>query len=219
MALSTLSREESKAPPVAVNDDPSVHETASVPTQPRMKSDQKLQILSTFIVFMNTWGFLLMSGVFQAYYELYLISEQSSSNIAWISTTCAFIVLSAGLVTGPLYDRGFYKMLLLLGSLLQVFGLMMLSLSTEYYQLFLCQGVCVGLGAGIVFTPSVSAAAACLPNPATRAKAMGLMACGSCIGGIIYPIMFRALCFGVIAVSNQWSAASSIRQFSQIYPS
>ncbi|KAM4065024.1 major facilitator superfamily protein [Hirsutella rhossiliensis] len=154
---------------------------------------QRLQILSTFIVFMNTWGFLLTSGAFQAYYELTLIRDQSSSNISWISTTCAFLVLSAGLVTGPLYDRGWYRTLLLFGSLLQVFGLMMLSISTKYYELFLCQAICVGLGAGIVFTPSVSAAAACLPNPATRAKAMGLMACGSCIGGIVFPIMFRAL--------------------------
>lgn len=85
-------------------------------------------------------------------------------------------------MTGPLYDRGFYKPLLVAGSLLQVFGFMMLSISTEYYQLFLSQAICIGIGSGIVFTPSVSAAAACLPNPATRAKAMGLMACGSCVG-------------------------------------
>jgi predicted MFS family arabinose efflux permease len=71
------------------------------------------------------------------------------------------------------------------GSILQIFGLMMLSLGTQYYQLFLCQAICTGIGAGIVFTPSVTAAVACLPNPATRAKAMGLMACGSSIGMIV----------------------------------
>ncbi|KAF1954063.1 MFS general substrate transporter [Byssothecium circinans] len=69
----------------------------------------------------------------------------------------------------------------------------MLSIATQYYQLFLCQAICVGIRAGIVFTPSVAAAVACLPDPATRAKAMGLMACGSSIGGIIYPLMFRSL--------------------------
>jgi predicted MFS family arabinose efflux permease len=58
----------------------------------------------------------------------------------------------------------------------------MLSLSQEYYQLFLSQAICIGLGTGIVFTPSVAAAAACLTDTATRAKAMGLMACGSSIG-------------------------------------
>ncbi|KAF2690159.1 MFS general substrate transporter [Lentithecium fluviatile CBS 122367] len=51
----------------------------------------------------------------------------------------------------------------------------------------------VGLGAGIAFTPSVAAAVATLTDPATRAKAMGLIACGSSIGGIIYPLMFRSI--------------------------
>lgn len=91
-------------------------------------------------------------------------------------------MLSAGVITGPLYDHGYYRPLLILGSLLQVFGMMMLSLSTKYYQLFLSQAICVGLGAGIAFTPSVAAAAACLTDPATRAKGMGFMACGSSIG-------------------------------------
>ncbi|KAK9441950.1 Major facilitator superfamily domain, general substrate transporter [Metarhizium brunneum] len=188
----------------AVNGSPAEDASPS-PTSPRIGRRRWLQILSTFIVFMNTWGFLLTSGAFQAHYELFLIRDQSSSNIAWISTTSAFLVFAAGIVTGPLYDRGFYKPLLVAGSLLQVFGFMMLSISTEYYQLFLSQAICIGIGSGIVFTPSVSAAAACLPNPATRAKAMGLMACGSCVGGIVFPTMFRAL---VPRVGFPWTVRS-----------
>lgn len=88
------------------------------------------------------------------------------------------------MLAGPAFDHGWYGALLLSGTNLQVFGLMMLSLSDTYYQVFLSQAICVGLGAGIAFTPSVAAAATCLTNPATRAKAMGLMACGSSIGKI-----------------------------------
>lgn len=135
---------------------------------------------------MSTRGILLTFGAFQTYYEQTLIRSKSSSDISWISTTGAFIVLSAGIVTGPLYDHGYYRVLIIFGSLLQVFGMMMLSISKEYYQLFITQAICVGLGAGIAFTPSVAAAAACLTNPATRAKAMGLMACGSSIGTYLY---------------------------------
>ncbi|KUI60904.1 Riboflavin transporter MCH5 [Cytospora mali] len=173
--------------------------------EPRLAPKQWLQILSTFLVFFNTWGLLLTFGVFQTYYEQVILPGQPSSNISWISTTCAFIILSAGIITGPLFDRGFYRSLVLFGSLLQVFGLMMLSLSSKYYQLFLCQAICVGLGAGIVFTPSVAAAAACLTTPAIRARAMGLMACGSSIGGIIYPIMFRYL---VPQIGFPWTVRS-----------
>ncbi|RYC55500.1 hypothetical protein CHU98_g10713 [Xylaria longipes] len=176
-----------------------------VPPLPKKEPKEWLQILSTFIVFFNTWGFLLTSGAFQSYYELVLIKNYSNSDIAWISTTCAFILLSGGAITGPLYDRGFYPALLLAGSLLQVAGIMLLSLCTQFYQLFLCHGVCIGLGAGILFTPSVSAAAACLPDPATRAKAMGLMSCGSSIGGIVYPLMLRYL---VPRIGFPWATRS-----------
>ncbi|KAH8688700.1 putative MFS monocarboxylate transporter [Talaromyces proteolyticus] len=182
-----------KAPNSSLNSDAVPAATATAAAAPSLGRTEWLQILSTFIVFTNTWGFLLTSGVLQAHYELVLLRDQSSSNISWISTTCAFLVLSAGIVTGPLYDRGFYRLLLLAGSVLQVFGLMMLSISTRYYQLFLSHGICIGIGAGVAFTPSVSAAARSLPHPATRAKAMGLMASGSCIGGIVFPLALRAL--------------------------
>jgi MFS family permease len=72
--------------------------------------------------------------------------------------------------------------LLIAGSSLEILGLFMLSLSKEYYQLFLSQAICCGLGAGIVFTPSVAAAASIFTNPATRAKIMGLVAAMSSIG-------------------------------------
>lgn len=145
-------------------------------------------------------GLLLTFGVFQNYYETVLLRHESSSNISWISTTCVFVVLSSGVLTGPLYDRGYYKKLLVLGASVEVFGLMMLSLSTNYYQLFLSQSICVGLGAGIVFTPSVAAAAACFTNPATRAKIMGLMAAMSSIGSHSNTLIlqYRSLILGQV---------------------
>ncbi|OTA64667.1 putative MFS monocarboxylate transporter [Hypoxylon sp. EC38] len=204
MATTSLQDGERKVPSAEVSDS-SIPGAQERPIPSHLSSKQWLQILSTFIVFFNTWGFLLTSGVFQSYYELSLISDYSSSDISWISTACAFFLLASGLVTGPLYDFGLYKPLLFGGSCLQVFGLMMLSLSTKYYQLFLCQAICVGFGAGMAFTPSVAAAAACLPDPAMRARAMGLMASGSSIGGIIYPIMFRYL---VSEIGFPWTVRS-----------
>jgi MFS family permease len=110
-----------------------------------------------------------------------LLPEKSSSDIAWISTVCAFILLFSGLVTGPLLDYGYLRPLLFLGSLLEVFGLMMISLSTEYYHVFLSQGICVGLGGGMLYIPSIAAAAASLQD-FRRAKFMGLIASATGIG-------------------------------------
>lgn len=67
----------------------------------------------------------------------------------------------------------------------------MTSLATRYWQIMLAQGLCVGLGAGCLFVPSV----AILPQyfQKRRALANGIAASGSSIGGVIYPIMFRQL--------------------------
>ncbi|KAK9421830.1 putative Monocarboxylate permease-like protein, mch4 [Seiridium unicorne] len=64
--------------------------------------------------------------------------------------------LPTGLIAGPIYDRGYLRLLLVAGSLMVVFGMMMLSLSTEYWQALLAQAFCVGIGAGLLFVPTVS---------------------------------------------------------------
>ena len=65
-----------------------------------------------------------------------------------------------GVFTGPLYDMGYHRTLLYLGSFLTVLGMMALSFATQYYQIILAQGVCLGLGAGIVYVPSLALIAA-----------------------------------------------------------
>lgn len=68
----------------------------------------------------------------------------------------------------------------------------MLSLCTEYYQVILAQAVCIGIGAGCLFVPSVAIISTYFNN--TRiALAMGIAASGSSLGGVIYPIVFYRL--------------------------
>jgi MFS family permease len=90
-------------------------------------------------------------------------------------------MLFSGLVTGTLFDYGYLRPLLLWGSLLEVFGLMMTSFSTQYYQLFLAQGICVGLGGGMLYIPTIAAAATGIQQ-FRRAKFIGLIASATGIG-------------------------------------
>lgn len=96
-----------------------------------------------------------------------------------------------GVISGPLFDAGYFYALLPTGTFLLVLGMMMKSLSTKYYQIMLAQGICVGIGAGFLFVPSV----ALLPQyfHKRRALANGIAASGSSIGGVLFPIMFRQL--------------------------
>lgn len=96
-----------------------------------------------------------------------------------------------GALTGPIYDAGYFRTLLVVGSFLVVFGQMMLSLCHEYYQVILAQAICIGLGCGCLFVPSVAILSTYF---STRiATAMGLAAAGSSLGGVIYPIVFYRL--------------------------
>uniref|UniRef100_A0A0B7JZC5 Major facilitator superfamily (MFS) profile domain-containing protein n=1 Tax=Bionectria ochroleuca TaxID=29856 RepID=A0A0B7JZC5_BIOOC len=151
-----------------------------------------LHVVGGFMIFFNTWGIMNTFGVFQTYYESGAFIHASSSAISWIGSVQAFIVMATGIVSGPVHDRGYFRALLLTGSFAIVFGHMMLSISKEYWQVVLSQGVCVGLGAGCLFTPTLSL----LPTYFSRrlGLAMGLALVGSSLGGIIYPIvMYRLL--------------------------
>lgn len=120
-------------------------------------------------------------GAFQTYYEEILLPTESSSRLAWVSTICAFILLFSGLITGPLFDHGYLRPLLISGSVLEIFGLMMLSISTKYWQVFLSQGICVGLGGGLLFIPSIAAAALSLQD-FRRAKFIGVISSATGVG-------------------------------------
>lgn len=150
-----------------------------------------LQVAGGFSLFFNTFGLLNTFGIFQTYYESGALFTASSSNIAWIGSIQSFLILSIGCVTGPVYDRGYLRLLLLLGTFGVVFGFMMLSLSKTFWQALLSQGFCVGLGAGCLFVPGI----AILPTYFTTrlGLAVGLAAAGSSMGGIIYPIVFYQL--------------------------
>lgn len=130
-------------------------------------------------------------GVFQAFYQTSLLQSRKSSDISWIGTFGAFLLVSLSAVSGPIFDRGYVRSLVVAGTFFTVFGLMMTSLSTEYYQFFLAQGVCVGIGGGLLFLPSVAIVATYFSTK--RGIATGITAAGGSIGSVLYPIIFRKL--------------------------
>ena len=92
-----------------------------------------------------------------------------------------FLLLFSGILTGPLYDHGYLRTMLVCGSILETLGLMMTSLAYEYHQVFLAQGICVGLGGGMVYVPSMAAASASF-GEAKRPLVIGIVASGAGVG-------------------------------------
>lgn len=150
-----------------------------------------LQVLGSFFLLFNSWGIINTFGSYQAYYETTLLPNSSSSAISWIGSIQAFLLLFVGALTGPIYDAGYFRELLIVGSVMLVLGQMMLSLCHTYWQVLLAQAFCIGIGTGCLFIPSMAILATYF---STRiGTAIGIVASGSSFGGVIYPIVFQKL--------------------------
>ena len=112
------------------------------------------------------------------------------------------------------------------GACLLVFGLFMLSLAQpkQFYQVlprlppspyrpltpskvFLAQGVCMGVGAGLLYIPSIAVIAHYFR--ARRVLAMALVAAGSSLGSVVHPIMLNNL-FGRLGFANTVRASAGL---------
>lgn len=150
-----------------------------------------LQVLGAFFLFFNTFGIVNTFGSYQTYYESGLLAAETASDISWIGSVQATLLMLVGSLTGPIYDAGYVHHLLFTGSALVVLGQMTLSACSQYWQVMLAQGICIGVGAGCLFVPAVGILSTYF---STRvATAMGIAATGSSIGGVIYPIVFFRL--------------------------
>lgn len=107
-----------------------------------------LQVLGCFFLWFNLWGYTFAFGTFQNFYEQKYLTNTEPSAIAWIGSIQSFLLIISGLWTGPIFDWGYYMYLIYGGAVLSTLGAMMLSLSDQYWQIFVTQGLCIGFGCG-----------------------------------------------------------------------
>ena len=136
-------------------------------------------------------GTMITFGDYQTYYESGQLFTASSSNISWVGSIQSFMVFAVGAVIGPIYDRGHLRTLLVVGIFGLVFGHMMLSLCTQYWQALLSQGFVVGMAGGCLFVPSLAVVQPYFSKH--LGLALGIVATGSSVGAVIYPVIFTNL--------------------------
>lgn len=72
------------------------------------------------------------------------------------------------------------KHMMVAGVALLIFGIMMTSIATKYYQIILAQGVAFGLGSGLVCVPALGFVSSSFTTK--RPYAVGLTTVGASIG-------------------------------------
>jgi MFS family permease len=150
-----------------------------------------LQVVGSFLVFGNLWGFTFAFGSFQTYYEITYLPDVSPSTISWIGTVSTYLLIVGGVISGPFFDRGYFRTMLFMGAAIETFSVFMLSLCSQYYQLFLAQGILMGLGNGLLYIPGLALVGRSFKK--NRSMAMAITTCGAPTGGVIYTLIFEQL--------------------------
>lgn len=159
-------------------------------------------------------SFINSFGIFQSYYVSHL--AVAPSDVSWIGSIQISTLFIIGTFTGRATDAGYFRACLLSGSILEVLGVMMTSLSTQYWHLLLSQGVCVGIANGLLVCPCIAVVATYFP-PRKRGVAMAITLTGSATGGITFPLIAQHLLprigfswtirvFGFITLGNSVTA-------------
>lgn len=148
-----------------------------------------LQVGLGHMIIFNTWGYINSFGVFQSYYTSTL--GRSPSDISWVGSIQIFLLFFIGTFSGRATDAGYFRFTLTVGATLEVFCIFMTSLCTEYWQLFLAQGLGQGIGCGLMFCPTLALISTYFVK--RRGIALGITASGSATGGLVFPAVVMRL--------------------------
>ncbi|KAG9052339.1 hypothetical protein FS842_010032 [Serendipita sp. 407] len=170
---------------------PEGNNVASNPTFPDGGLRAWLVVLGVFSLNFATFGIAVSWGAFQAYYEQNTLRGHSSSSIAWIGSLQFSLIFMPGSITGRLLDMGHHKLPLGLASALLILCAFLTAECNRYWHFLLCQGIGIGLACGVIFPPTLGLISQWFH--ARRATAFGITACGTSLGGIVFPIMIRFL--------------------------
>ncbi|KAH8151566.1 uncharacterized protein LAJ45_04187 [Morchella importuna] len=150
-----------------------------------------LAVLGGFSCLFCSFGWINCIGIFQGYYTSHQLKDYTPSQVSWISSLETFCMFFFGPIVGKYYDAYGSRFILPLGTLLHVFGLMMTSISSKYWHYIVCQGIVSATGASLIFYPALGDVSTWFFKK--RAFALGIMASGSSLGGVIMPIMIERL--------------------------
>ncbi|KAK3672130.1 hypothetical protein LTR78_007883 [Recurvomyces mirabilis] len=136
-----------------------------------------------------TFGYTTAFGSFQTWYESTL--NVAPSTISWVGSVQLWLLFFIGTFSGRALDAGYFRPVYIAGCVMQLIGIFTTSVATQYWQLFLAQGLCMGIANGLQFCPTMALVSTYFSR--RRAIALGVGALGSCTGGVVFPILVQQL--------------------------
>ncbi|CAI4213983.1 unnamed protein product [Parascedosporium putredinis] len=148
-------------------------------------------VFGAWLALFCTFGLITCVGLFLEYYVEGPLASYGPSTVSWIVSAQIFVQGGGTAIWGRIFDSYGPRWLLWVGTPVYCLGIMMTSLSTKYYQIFLSQAVLSALGSGAVFNAGLSSTATWFLKK--RGAAFGILNSGSSVGGVVLPIMIDRL--------------------------
>ncbi|KAF7360295.1 MFS general substrate transporter [Mycena venus] len=151
-----------------------------------------MTVAGAWLVLFSTFGYLFSFGVYETFYALEYLTNHTPSSIAWIGSFQLMMPFALGIVSGKLFDSGYFHWLQIIGGFIFTFSLFMLSLAKRKSVLSdIPEGLGMGIGLGLTFVPACG-----IPShhfAKRRAFAIGMTLSGTAAGGTVFPIMLNQL--------------------------
>ncbi|KAG7116372.1 Aspyridones efflux protein apdF like [Verticillium longisporum] len=150
-----------------------------------------LVVLGSWLALFSSLGLMNSLAVFHNYIGTHQLASYSHGTVGWIFSVYTWLCFGGGLFVGPLFDKYGPRWLILSGTVCLVVAVMLLSICTDYWHFMLAFGVLNGLGASLLFTPSIAAVGHWFKE--RRGLATGVASSGGSIGGIVFPLALNGL--------------------------
>ncbi|KAK1472968.1 major facilitator superfamily transporter [Colletotrichum tamarilloi] len=146
-----------------------------------------LQVLASHLINQIAWGYPSSYGVYQLYYTTTL--SLPSSQASWIGSIQIFLTFGICALSGRLADAGYTRHAVIVGLFMAVMGTFLTSFCHAYWQIFLAQGLCTGLGMGIMFMPGITIVGSYFKRRKTLA--LSIVTTGTGLGSVTFPILLN----------------------------
>ena len=157
-----------------------------------LNSSKWLNVAAASAILFIGVGYTNTFGVFQDYYQTTLFPHESPLKIIAIGSVASSLYLILGVFTGRFADLVGYRTSLGIGAALMIGSMFAASVSREYWQLFLSQGLMFGLGVAFAYLPAVTISRQYFGSR-RHGLANGLVVSGGALGGCILPYIVRRL--------------------------
>ncbi|KAF8867447.1 major facilitator superfamily domain-containing protein [Mucidula mucida] len=155
-----------------------------------------MTLVGAFLAVFCSSGYVNVYGIYEDFFVREYLSESSSFQISWIGSVQVLFLGCSGIPGGYAMDHGYFRWVMLSGSLLLMFYLVMTLFCREqqFWQMFLANCLGLGIAVGMLYVPAIGVLLHHFKK--RRSLIMGLAQAGSSVGGLVHPIMLNNLFHG-----------------------